>query len=437
MRTYKMSEKEVKYVSIIEAIKVGRYNISEGARSVDISVRQMRRLVRQYEKSGVKGIIHKGRGKKSNYKTNHDKEERIIELYREKYFGMGPSFTAEKMLDDAVEVNRETLRLILKRNNLFAEERKRKKVRKRRMRSKQFGDMLQLDGSFEFWLHNAQERTCLLSLIDDATSMTMSLMSKEETTNSALSVLYMWITKYGIPKSVYVDLKSTYVSPKDLGRGIDIEDSDGYTHFKKACYDLGIRIIKAYSPQAKGRVERLHRTAQDRLIKELKLRQIDTIQESNEYLQRSYIDAHNKKFSIAPLSTIDGHRDIPCGWKLEHILCFNHSRILSNDGCISFENQIFQISSEGISGLYPKAKIVVKKLLDGSITLWINKIQLKFKQLSQRPKNSKIRNAKDKTQLSKVRSISATKNKNKSPWGQYNPDWLKKKSQGKHPMSCA
>jgi hypothetical protein len=284
----------------------------------------MRRILRRFEKAGPGGIIHKARDRLSNRRMGVVFIKTVLARYQEKYLDFGPTLAAEKLEEDGLKINPETLRLLLKRHNLWQGQRKRKLLRKRRARRECFGELLQLDGSFHQWFGICFETTCLMNLIDDATSTVLSFMAKEETTYAALTLLRMWIDKYGIPKAIYVDLKTVYVSQKDLKPHTDLEHSPGFTHFKRVCQDLGIRIIKAYSPQAKGRVERVHRTFQDRFIKELRLREINDIAKANEYLQKAYLLAHNKKFSVTAQSDTDSHRPVISGLILDNIVIIQH-----------------------------------------------------------------------------------------------------------------
>lgn len=230
-----------------------------------LSYRQAKRVYKKYLTQGDCGLVHKSRGRSSN--RQHAQREQIIARYKERYSDFGPTLAAEKLAeDDNLFVDHETLRRWLLKENLWKKKRKRSPYRKWREPKAQFGEMVQLDGSFHDWFENGSE-DCLLNFVDDATSMTFSRLEGGETTAGIFRLMWHWIDYYGVPMSFYVDLKNVYISHK----------KDGFSHVQKACKKLGIRMIKAYSPQAKGRVERKHGVYQDRFIKELRLAGINLL----------------------------------------------------------------------------------------------------------------------------------------------------------------
>jgi transposase len=262
-----MNSTERQRKAMVEAIRNKHFTLVEAGERLDITQRQMRRILRRFEKEGDKGLVHRHRGKASNHACEPKLKTIIVELYRTKYLGFGPTLAAEKITEeDRHPILAETLRLWLKAENLWDERRKRSGYRKQRKRREQFGDLLQLDGSFHHWFGDNYATACLMDLVDDATGTTMALLDEQETTEAAMKLLMQWIKRYGIPKSIYVDLKTVYISPKTLKLNDELNEiTAAFTHFSKACYKLGIKIIKAYSPQAKGRVERKHAVFQDRL----------------------------------------------------------------------------------------------------------------------------------------------------------------------------
>ena len=266
-------------------------------------------------------------------------------------------------------------------------------------------------------------------MVDDATGKTLSLMDTGETTRAALSLLQWWVTDAGIPMSIYVDLKSLYVSPKSLHHQSDDEEAlvegQWLTHFSRACDKLGIEVIKAYSPQAKGRVERSHAVYQDRLVKELALNNIQTIEGANQLLSGGFINKLNEKFAKPASEPEDAHVPWCADDDLAQIFCWEYNRQVKNDWTIQFNNQHYQIEKTKPLLVSPKQKILVRKHLDGSISLWHKQHRLPCRPIEDRPRKSN-NNSDDSTDNYDVqrRSELSRQNKQQSPWSQFNPGWL-------------
>ena len=285
-----------------------------------------------------------------------------------------------------------------------------------------FGELLQLDGSIHAWFCGIEKKQCLMNLVDDATGKTLALMDSGETTDAAFRLLKWWIELHGIPMAIYVDLKSLYISPKSL-RYHDDEDlvePEWLTHFSRACAALGIEVIKAYSAQAKGRVERNHAVYQDRFVKELRLKNINTIEAANQLLQNSFIDTLNGKFMKMPYSLEDAHVALIPGQELHDIFCWEYTRTVYNDWIIRFNNQFLQVSKD--SAVKPKQKITLRKHLDGTITLWHNERKISYCLIEPPVKEIKPLLGQDVIKRSQL----ARNNKSRTPWNQFNPGWLKK-----------
>jgi hypothetical protein len=241
---------------------------------------------------------------------------------------------------------------------------------------------------------------------DDATSKTHAYLASGETTHAVFTAIWQWIKRYGIPLAFYVDLKTVYISKN-------------FSHLQKACKKLGILIIKAYSPQAKGRVERKHGVYQDRFVKELRLKKINTLEQANEVLTNGFIDNLNWKFEKVPRNNQSAHVPL-LDLNLNQILCWEYKRQVRNDWTFTFKNKCYQV--EKIKGLKVKSKdkISVRQHLDGSISAWFNKDELLITLLDVRPKlNPPIL-------LKLTKQAAGIRGKSKSPWNQFNPHWFKK-----------
>jgi transposase len=423
-----MSKKELKRKTILDQVMIGHISISDAAKRLTVCTKTIRRSLKKYREQGDKGLVHKSRGKVSNRMIPAIHKESVIKIYEEKYFGFGPTFASEKLEEeDGLIVHPETLRLWLKEKGVWQRHRKRKSYRSRRPRRSRFGEMLQLDGSIHGWFDGVEDKQCLMNMVDDATGKTLSLMDYGETTRAAFTLLKWWIRDAGIPASIYVDLKSLYVSPKSLKAKVAddevLVEQEWLTHFSEACNKLGIEVIKAYSPQAKGRVERNHAVYQDRFVKELKLKNINTIEEANKLLSKSFINKLNSKFAKPSESNEDAHVPLTTGDDLDQILCWEYTRQIKNDWTIQFENNDYQIKKAGVK-VQPKQKITVRRHLDESISLWCRNQKLQFKAIVRSSTSSKKQT---KKYTSQDRAKTARDNKHKSPWGQFNPAWLKAK----------
>jgi hypothetical protein len=398
-----MSDKERLRKAHFEMVKLSKITLVIASIQCSLSYRQAIRLYHRYLLEGDPGLIHKARGRLSNHR--HAERKKIISLYKEKYEGFGPTLASEKLEeDDNFIVDHETLRGWLLEEKLWHRQRKRQPYRQRRECRAQFGELVQLDGSIHDWLEEGR-KTCLLNMVDDATSKSLSYLDTGETTRSIFIVLWRWIERYGVPLAAYVDLKSVYVSSKQ----------ENFTHVQRACSKLGIRIIKAYSPQAKGRVERNHGVYQDRFVKELRLKKIKKIEQANEVLEGGFIDKLNQKFEKLAKNPVSAHRPLDCD--LNQILCWEYKRHVQNDWTFSFKNKCYQIKKSYGDTVKPKVEIYIRKHLDGSISAWYKDKRLSIKELEARPKMIELQLPKNVIKLKLE--------KTKSPWSISNTNVFK------------
>lgn len=354
----KMSSKERKRKVFFEMVKQGQLSIRQASEKSSLSYRQGRRVYQAYLKQGDAGLIHNSRDKQSNRKHPHRKP--ILALYQEKYDGFGPTLASEYLLKAGYSVDHETLRRWLISEGLWDRQRRRKTHHPRRERRAQFGELLQIDGSIHDWFDEGKH-SCLLNIVDDATGKTLAVMDKGETTAVIFRALWKWIESHGVPLSVYVDLKSAYISPKE----------GQMSHFQKACEKLGIEVIKAYSPQAKGRVERNHRVYQDRFIKALRLAGIKTLKEANLFLETEFLPDLNRRFERQPKKTISAHRK-QSDLDLNQIFCWESERKIQHNWTFSYEGQLYQVKKKIGEAIAPRSMIYIRKHLDETISVWHN-----------------------------------------------------------------
>lgn len=418
-----MNQQERDRKALMEAVKSGHISLKAAGQRMGLSYRQTKRVWRRFQSEGDIGLIHKSRGRGSNRSCPSDYKAKILSRYQEQYLGFGPTFASEKLQEEDLPVNAETLRLWLLAAGLWEPRRKRKHNYQRRERRQQFGELLQLDGSIHHWFGPDGEYQCLMVLIDDATGIRLAHMASGETLEATLQILKEWIEAYGIPQAIYVDLKTVYVSPKG---SLTIEEElkgkePGSSVFEQVCKRLGIEIIKAYSPQAKGRVERCHGVYQDRLVKEIGLNGFTSIEEVNAFLKSGFTEGLNDKFAISPAKESDGHVSLQSNQSLNELLRREYKRQVQNDLVVQFRNEVYQITGKP-GHVVPKQDICVQVLFDGTIRLVSEGQNLEYRKLEEKPKRKE--KPKEKMTPGQLSQKSRKSAKN-SPWSQYNPGWLK------------
>lgn len=386
-------------IEIIEKCINGKITENKASKLLNISIRQIQRLIKKYKENGKISLFHGLTNKESNHSINKDIKNEVLELIKTKYYDFGATLLNE-CLDryENIKVNRETLRLWLKENKLRCKIRRRKPYRQKRERKLHFGEMLQIDGTFHKWFitdeikfdNENNRKACLINLIDDATNVNELLFDKQETMNCACLVLWNWIKKYGIPYSIYCDKRNMYVSNKYYE---ELNNDKGL--FRQMCNNLNIRVITANSPQAKGRVERSNQTHQDRLTKLMRLRNIKTIEEANNYLLDEYIKEHNKKFAINIKNTkkytninnnindiIDIHTKISKSIKLDDICYTEEIRKLNNDWTISYKNEWYQLKKQSKYNPPCKSTVFVRKTINGVIKIFYRNNEIEYNKIS-------------------------------------------------------
>ena len=348
-----MSEREMRRAAVLAQVKSGAWTLAEGAERMELSYRQTKRLWKRYQSKGAVGLVHGSAGGSSNRAKPKKIRTKVVRLIREKYSGevgkrFGPTLAAEHLLsEDEIELSVTTVRRWMLAEGLWSRARKVREHRQRRVRREHFGDLVQMDGSFHDWLEERGPGGCLMNLVDDATSTILCRLGEQETIWAAVGVLDAWMEKYGVPRALYTDWKNVYVrepTAKELLHG-----TPGLTQFGRMCERLGIKIIAAGSPQAKGRVERSHGTYQDRMVKKMRRKKIATHAAANEYLEKEYCDAHNQRFAVDAASEVDYHLPAPGARKRREIFRLETERTLSNDWVVRHENRFSQVDRQSRS----------------------------------------------------------------------------------------
>jgi transposase len=367
-----MSASELKRVAVMGRVDAGTLKLGSAARLLGLSYRQTKRVYGRYREEGAKGLTHRSAGRPSNRATAAEVREQVLAVVREKYSGageerFGPTLAAEHLAsEDGITVDHETLRRWMLAAGLWSRARKRSPHRRRRARKAHFGELVQLDGSFHEWFEGRGPSSCLLTLVDDATGRTHGGFSAQETIWAAVTVLRSWIARYGIPQALYTDWKNVYVRPPTAEE--QLTGAEPLTQFGRMCRQLGIRIIPASSPQAKGRIERNHGTHQDRLVKKLRRKAITDRDAANALLEAEYWAEHNRRFARPPASAEDFHVAVPRGLRLDQVFRLETTRIISNDWVVRYDNRFFQLERQSA---YPPARagVTVREAMNGHIEI--------------------------------------------------------------------
>ena len=325
-----MGQKELIRAKVMEQVVQSHKKLAEAAVKLRISERQAKRILKKYRRHGDKGLLHGSLGKPSPNQIDQAIHDATVDLYKKHYMDFGPTLAAEKLSErHQIHIDHESLRRWLIEENLGVLYRRRKTYRSRRDRKEWFGELVQFDGSHHDWFEG--RRCCLMNMVDDAIGTTLSFLSEEETTADAMTLLWRWIELYGIPQAVYCDKKNAFVLTREPTIEEQLAGITPKSHFQVACEKLGIEVIVANSPQAKGRVERNHAVYQDRFVKELRLAQVNTLEEANAFLCERYLPAINGKFAVAPRDCEDAHAPLLDKAALVDIFCYESRRVVSND----------------------------------------------------------------------------------------------------------
>ena len=373
-----MSSKELKRWVVMRRIRDRTLSRAEAAVLLGLSYRQVKRIFQRFRTRGQKGLVHGNVGQRSNRAHPPAIHAQAVALITAHFSGpargvgqrFGPTLAAEHLAEEfGVVIPVPTLRRWMLVAQLWSRLRKSKRVHRRRTRRAHFGELVQMDGSFHAWLEERGPVACLLTMIDDATGETLGHFTGEETTWGAAEVLQAWIAKYGVPQALYVDAKSVFVRPatcNELAAGIA-----PVTQFGRMCAKLGIRLIVAKTPEAKGRVERVHGTNQDRLVKKLRRAGIGTYAAANHFLDATYWAAHSARFAVAPLEPADFHLPLDPRLNPAHVFCLETPRVVGNDWVVRYDNRALQIvpTARAKRHTHPRARILVRETKTGDLLL--------------------------------------------------------------------
>lgn len=375
----RVSIKELRRLPIIEKVLSKQIKQKEAAELMGLSCRQVRRVARRIEAEGEEGLIHRNRGRPSNRRYPKDLRKEVLRLYHEVYPDFGPTFACEKLLEQQkIQIGKETLRTWLKEAEIPYQTRRRRPHRQWRERKKCCGEMVQIDGSHHDWLEGRGPQLVLMGYVDDATGRLYGGFYGYEGTEPVLDSFKGYSQKYGLPASVYLDRHSTYRSSAKPTLEDELNNRRPQSQFERAMEELGIRVIHANSPQAKGRIERLFRTLQDRLVKEMRLAGVSSLEEANRVL-RGYLPKYNRRFEVSAANQADLHRQAPSGAVLNSILCSKERRVVKNDFTVSYKGRLYQLLET-----IPARKVMVEEWTNGSFHISYQGRDLRYKKILKR-----------------------------------------------------
>ena len=366
-----MSQKDRDRVVVLHQVREGQISMSEGARRVGLGVRQMRRVVRRFEAAGDASVIHGLRGRRSNSALRAGVCEAALTLARDPlYRDFGPTLLSEHLAKDPAvgRIHPATLRLWMIAAGLWSPVPQGKRHRKRRERRAAYGELVLMDTSIHRWLEDrSQEEIVLIALIDDATSRLHARFFSRDTGAANRQVLVDYLHAHGRMGALYTDRASHFDAHFRAGTRKAQDEPQAITLIRRAVEKLGIELILALSPQAKGRVERLFKTLQDRLVKELRIARIDSLEGANRFLVESFLPAWETRFTVAPREAADAHRPLAEDVDLLRIFAETDERVIRADFTFRFCNQHFQIEQPDAEPRMPGTRVTIEQRLDGTV----------------------------------------------------------------------
>ena len=375
-----MSVKELRRLHVIHHVIEKKMTQVEASGFLGLTDRQVRRISWRVRKGGDVGIAHQSRGKPSNRAIDGKTKTRVMKVYGTTYADFGPTLASEKLSErEGIPISDETLRRWLLDAGSTHVTRRKRPHRQWRERKAHRGELVQMDGSHHAWFEDRGPGGVVMAYIDDATGRVFARCYEYEGTVPAMDSFKRYGKRHGLPLAVYADQHSTYKSPAEPTIEEQLEGQAPMSQFERSLSELGVEMIHAHSPQAKGRIERLFGTFQDRLIKEMRLAGISTIAEANRFLD-SYLPIYNRRFAIPPVQAADLHRPVPNGGELNRVLCIKTERALRNDFTVAHNRALYQIREN-----LRTQRVMVEERLDGTMRITHQGQALRYREITTRP----------------------------------------------------
>jgi transposase len=362
--TVQMSVQELKRVHVIRQAMNKALRQREAGEVLGLTARQVRRLIQRVRAEGDAGLVHRSRGTPSNRRYRPALKARVLRLYAKHYRDFGPTLAAEKLAEQqGIMLSAETLRQWLRATGVTHFQRRKRPHRAWRARKAHVGELVQLDGSHHDWFEGRGPRCVLMAYIDDASSRVCARFYEYEGTIPAMDSFERYVRRYGVPHSVYTDKHTTYRALGEPTVAQQLAGEKPQSQFERALAELGVTVIHAHSPQAKGRVERLFKTLQDRLVKDLRLAGLATIEAANQFVE-TWLPRYNRRFAVPPAQAADLHRPSPTARELDRMLCLKMTRVVRRDWTVAHHGQLFQIETQ----IHTQA-VLVEDHLDGTMRI--------------------------------------------------------------------
>ena len=380
METIAMSTRERRRMTLMTRVTGGVLKLCTAAEMMRVCYRQAKRILRRYRQDGDVGLVHRGRGRSSGRARPAAERQRAVALCGKQYVGFGPLLASEHLATDhKILVDHETLRRWLLSAGLWESRRRRESHREARERRPRRGDLVQIDGSEHDWFEGRGPRTVLMVMIDDATNTTLARFYLAEDTAAAYDIFERYVRLYGLPVALYPDRDSIYICTREASLEEELANVGPETQFARAMRELGVDLIPAYSPQAKGRVERRHGLFQDRLVKEMRLLGIRTIEVANTYLDGTFLALVNKRYTVKPHDSVNGHQLRPSAVTLALILSWQESRSVAKDWTLRWRNRRLQIDARHAALGLPGRRVMVVERRDSTLAILYGKRLLTFR----------------------------------------------------------
>ena len=385
-----MSRKERNRITIMVGVKRQELTQVQAAELMGLGYRQTKRVWRRYQAEGDAGLVHRLRGQPGLRRKPSALRTQVLARYaEERYADFGPTLLAEELAKEGIVVDHDTVRRWLLAEGKRTVHRRRQAHRQWRERKPCFGAMVQLDGSHHDWFEGRRGPCVLMVMVDDATNRMRARFFEEETTRASYDVLDGWVRQHGLPGGLYVDRDSIYRCEGAASVADQLAGKERQTQFGRAMAALGVELILAYSPQAKGRVERMNGVLQDRLVKALRLAKINDLESANRFLDETYLPEFHRRFARKAASPLDVHRGVPR--HLDEVLSWEEERVVQRDWTVACEGKWYQLDRQHEALSLAGRKVVVRTLRDGRLQLSYRGQQLKWRQLPSRPVRSKPR----------------------------------------------
>jgi hypothetical protein len=366
-----MSTRERERMKVLHEVQQGHLKQVEAARRLRLTDRHIRRLLARLQREGDRGLMHRLRGRPSNRKIAESLEQRSLQRLRQPvYAGFGPTLATEHLAQHGLRVSRETLRKWMSAAGLWqAQRRSVKQVHVWRARRSAFGELVMMDSSPFRWLEDRGPACHLIALIDDASSRVWGRLVEHDSTEENLRTLRGWLERYGRPLALYTDKNSLFVTSRPVQWQEQLQDTPARTQFGRALAELDIEWIAAHTPQAKGRIERLFGTLQDRLVKEMRVAEIHTLEQANRFLEITFWPFWTERFTAQPARSSNAHRGLHRTQRLEQILSVRVARTVASDHTVSWKGERWGVRREEVCAGLRGARAEIEQRLDG--THWL------------------------------------------------------------------